>query len=249
MNIKKATEALNHISTLFELYNINYWLEFGTLVGAIRQKEIIPWDNDVDLSVEYDMKKIYNLKSSTHFNSFEIYYKNHYSIRDKETKEHLICLLPYVQKNNKIYRVKYLPPITYFISALEGKWLDYLPMDYYTVQLIKIKILNKLYRKWIDCLFMIAKKLKKRRKLIDLLFGLQKSLRLYTKEYKCTSDVVFPLKKSVLSNEYYNVPAKSEEYLTAIYGNWRIPIHKGKIMKSWKGKKLELNERNEMIIG
>lgn len=35
----------------FNNNNINYWIDYGTLLGFIRDGEIIPWDRDVDFSI------------------------------------------------------------------------------------------------------------------------------------------------------------------------------------------------------
>ena len=59
-NIDDTLEILQKIINKLEQYKIQYYLDFGTLLGAVREKGFIPWDNDVDISVinEQDYHKI-----------------------------------------------------------------------------------------------------------------------------------------------------------------------------------------------
>ncbi len=42
-------QMLKVVDQLFEEHEIPYWIDGGTLLGAIRHQGIIPWDDDVDL--------------------------------------------------------------------------------------------------------------------------------------------------------------------------------------------------------
>ncbi len=42
---------LKKIDTIFNQHNITYWMDGGTLLGAVRHQDIIPWDDDGDLSI------------------------------------------------------------------------------------------------------------------------------------------------------------------------------------------------------
>ena len=45
-------KGLAYIVHLLNKNNIEYWLEFGTLLGAYRHKGFIPWDSDIDISMD-----------------------------------------------------------------------------------------------------------------------------------------------------------------------------------------------------
>ena len=46
--------VMDYIHNLCEKENINYSLAYGTLLGAVRHKGYIPWDDDVDISLKRD---------------------------------------------------------------------------------------------------------------------------------------------------------------------------------------------------
>ena len=59
INEKTAVDVLGQVKEVLDRYRLQYWLDSGTLLGAISDRKFIEWDNDIDLgSFETELKKL-----------------------------------------------------------------------------------------------------------------------------------------------------------------------------------------------
>jgi len=61
-NLIVAEKMLEDVTRILEKHSVRYWLDFGTLLGIVREGRILPWDDDMDISIfEEDRQKVHDV--------------------------------------------------------------------------------------------------------------------------------------------------------------------------------------------
>lgn len=107
---------LDSIAAFCDSHNIRYTLSSGTLIGAVRHKGYIPWDDDIDL---YMMREDYNRFLS----EYEGHTGNYEILHDAKDKNYFYPFAKVVDSRTIVYEDE---TIGYEI----GVWVDIFPIDY-----------------------------------------------------------------------------------------------------------------------
>lgn len=103
-----ALSLLKEFDYVCKQNNIQYWLEFGTLIGAVRHHGFIPWDDDIDLSVtRKDYERLVDTFNNTSRNPdiYAEYTKPIIRIKYKKSEHIYMDIFPY-DKYGKIMDTK-----------------------------------------------------------------------------------------------------------------------------------------------
>lgn len=116
-------DILDYIVEFCDKNNIEYWLDWGTLLGCIRHKGFIPWDDDIDIAMPRD-----------HYEKFINLFKeknNRYKLLDKNYEFNLIdnSIEKYIHPFIKVINPKHL---VIEENRKVGVWIDIFPLDYYS---------------------------------------------------------------------------------------------------------------------
>ena len=107
---------LDHISDICKKHNLKYFLAYGTLIGAIRHKGFIPWDDDIDIVMP---RKDYEVL-------IEI-------IKSQRGTSKYDCLIPlegdYFYEFAKVIDSSTIVHEQKTISSRCGVWVDIFPLD------------------------------------------------------------------------------------------------------------------------
>ena len=251
----RMLEVLCEVDKICRKYNIKYWLDAGTLLGAIRHKGFIPWDDDIDIAM---------LRED---------YKKFKSIVDKELDEKYFCQSPISDKYSEAPWIKIrdnnsiIGDIDSKEKSHRGLFIDILPYDDCNEFNKKIKnpIYNIINLKWKSEL-----PYKKKAKNIPrniVLFLLKNTYKIFpyksfikkayykgdlgkdmNNEYidygiespwnmKLKREYIFPLKEVEFSGFKFMAPNKYDKVLEVLYGDWgnlppkekQVPTHSSKI--------------------
>ena len=206
-------ELLNVIDAMCEKYKMRYWLDFGTLLGAIRHNGFIPWDDDLDISMPRD-----------DYNKVMELWKD-------ELEQYGIIVMSggYFDDNSSLARLG----IAY--KTLEtGAWIDIFPVDFgkcdkYNEQTVAdveacMSAYRKFYRKNIKKL-PLNELWSNRQQYFTRLEEGEKKIIYHGQEWQhrggyviLPEEDVLPTIKHPFENYFFPVPCSYDKYLTQIYG-------------------------------
>lgn len=227
-NIQLANLALlKELAYVCEKNNFKYILDAGTLLGAIRHKGFIPWDDDIDiLMFREDYEKIVSVFKNTTRNS-DIYAEYH---RDKDTNSQYFIKIKH--KKCPFLGVDIFPLDSY------GKHLSLKEQLKATNKICKIlKHLKKEINPNIsnkETKTILTKTMKEKILLSstnengDFVYGVDFAHKL--KNWFLDRDIVLPLRKIQFEDSEYTTVNKPKEFLKNIYGDYMKYPKKMKIL-------------------
>ena len=100
-------EILNYIVDLCEKHNLKVFLDGGTLLGCYRDNKIIPWDDDVDISlIKSDYLKLIKILKEDNNDNYYLYDEN----LSQHTCNYLVKKSNIFQVFKGRYRTSLMPP-------------------------------------------------------------------------------------------------------------------------------------------
>lgn len=238
----RMLEILKVLDAICRKHEICYWLDYGTLLGAVRHGGFIPWDDDLDVSI---WKKDY---------------KRLYAILEKELPDYLVC--QDWRNESKIFMksLKIRDLNSYYIEPGHQKGdLKYqgIFIDVFQVE----KIPGVSFRHWISNIYgksfrqkrnMSSKSSSKLKALVVwpvavFLEQISRFFAFITKSnrianvygglnFKCTHpmNTIFPLQEIKFEDATFFAPADFDSYLKEIYNDYMVipPVEKRAIHAS-----------------
>lgn len=236
----KMVEILVAIDDVCKKNNIEYWLCYGTLLGAVRHKGFIPWDDDCDIvMMREDYERFMECAKRDLPNNFllqsnkidKAYTKKVTKVRMKNTK-----FIEHDESDNEKY--------------CQGLFVDIFVWDYhygfekiltrYLRNVSALRYKRKMYPKgsfkrwaihlltaipYIGCSFV-----QKIYRAISSFWAENKKLKWLGREAKLQDcvfverDVIYPLRKDISFEGYhFPIPNNYDKFLTDRYGEYMVP--------------------------
>lgn len=269
MILRKAqnimVEMLCEIDRICKKHNIEYYISDGTLLGAIRHKGFIPWDDDLDISMTREnynkFQKVAIKEISKDYFVQTVETEKVYAINGCPMKiRHLHSLFKEVARSNVKYN--------------EGIFIDVFPMD--RIPSNK-KLLN--FQKKLGLFFLKLKEINdedsKLKKTVKVFFKpisysiFQKILRktlwinekygtdkytygvdtYFYNDFSYDEKDLFPLQKIEFEGHEFLAPGNPKKILTTLYGDYmKLPPLEQRRVHSTHIEIYEVNNEREIFI-
>jgi len=214
--LRKTIKILNE-------HDVSYYLDFGTLIGAVREKGFIDWDDDVDISLLYEedydkMQVVLRELKRSGLSAFRATFAT-------SIKNRIIT----AEKDSKI--------------EIHVTDLDF--MDKHATRIIKVTHRNRLEKIIVKILNKFGQK-RKGGKSLDIFF----KYKIDDKLIWMAQNKIHQIDSNLLSDElidiyFYDIkckiPKNYHEYLTSMYGDWETP------KKDWQYYEEDMVTRNDTI--
>ena len=230
----RLVDMLLEIDKICQKHDIKYWIDFGTLLGAVRHGGFIPWDDDLDITMSTeDLQHFLEIAPKelpeSLFLQTKISEPAFRSILNRVRDNNSLCLTKGVDFSKDyhkglfidLFEIQPYPTINKKFQAFLLKWYKKTTGFFYGKQEVTLKnhvaaISFPFIRIGLHVIWDILNLKPKNR------LGYEKHFSVYGNSY--SKDMVYPLKHISFEGHAFPAPANPDQYLSSIYGDYmKIP--------------------------
>jgi phosphorylcholine metabolism protein LicD len=102
-NLQDTVSILKQVTQILKDNNITHWVIHATLLGAVRNKHMLTWVDDADISIHYnDLPKLLSIEEELNRNNIGIMkQKDRYKLYRLNSMYPFVDVFPVIESNNK----------------------------------------------------------------------------------------------------------------------------------------------------